>query len=219
MIRKERVNMWNEARSNPAAVAPGAEVLRQESPLIGLGGALKLGAGRAERKFWLRERAFCELVTLRGDGNDAAFAEAVARVIGCRPPVKPNTVARGTEYDVLWLGPDEWLVRSLQPQHSGLERRLAAALEGQFASAVDNSSGSTVLELGGERVRDVLARGCPLDLHPRGFAPGQCAQSHYFKASIVLLPVSGDSYEIVVRRSFADYFCTILLDAARPLIA
>jgi sarcosine oxidase subunit gamma len=59
----------------------------------------------------------------------------------------------------------------------------------------------------------LLARGCPLDLHPRVLARGQCVQSHYFKASIVLVPLGSDSYEIVVRRSFADYFCRILLDA------
>jgi hypothetical protein len=64
----------------------------------------------------------------------------------------------------------------------------------------------------------LLARGCPLDLHPRVLARGQCVQSHYFKASIVLVPLGSDSYEIVVRRSFADYFCRIMLDAAAPLL-
>ncbi|EEP84790.1 sarcosine oxidase gamma subunit [Burkholderia mallei GB8 horse 4] len=70
---------------------------------------------------------------------------------------------------------------------------------------------------GERRARDVLARGCPLDLHPRVFGVGQCAQSHYFKASITLVPTGDDSYDIVVRRSFADYFCRIMLDAATPL--
>lgn len=210
--------MWSEARSNGGAGTAAEGVhLRQESPLVGLGGALKQAAGRAGQKFWVRERAFCELVTLRGDVRDPAFTEAVASVVGCAPPSRANTVARGAQYDILWLGPDEWLVRSLQPQNTGLAERLAAVLAGQFASAVDNSSGSTVLEIGGERVRDVIARGCPLDLHPKGFAPGQCAQSHFFKASMVLVPTGAETYEIVVRRSFADYFCRILLDAAQPL--
>lgn len=66
-------------------------------------------------------------------------------------------------------------------------------------------------------MRDVLARGCPLDLHPRVFKPGQCAQSHYFKTSIVLVPTGDDAFEIVLRRSFADYFVRIMLDAAAPL--
>jgi sarcosine oxidase subunit gamma len=128
-------------------------------------------------------------------------------------------VARGNGYDVLWLGPDEWLVRSQQQQAAMAESKLVQALAGQFASAVDIGSGYTLLEVSGEKVRDVLARGCPLDLHPRVFTPGQCAQSHYFKASIVLIPVSEDAFELVVRRSFADYFCRIMLDAAAPLLS
>jgi sarcosine oxidase, subunit gamma len=216
--------MWNEARSN-APGAPSALVQRtagevwQESPLVGVGDLLKAHQAGASKKFSLSERPFRELVNLRGEASDPAFVAAVESVTGCPPPAKPNTVARGNGYDVLWLGPDEWLVRSHQQQGATLEAKLRQALAGQFASAVDIGSGYTVLEVSGEKVREVLARGCPLDLHPRVFAAGQCAQSHYFKASIVLVPLSGDSFELVVRRSFADYFCRIMLDAAAPLLS
>jgi sarcosine oxidase, subunit gamma len=191
----------------------------QESPLVGVADLLKAHRAGKSKAFRLSERPFCDLVNLRGDAADPAFVEAVERVSGCRLPVRPNTIARGEARDILWLGPDEWLVRSSEPQPARFEATLTAALAGQFASAVDVGSGYTVLELDGPKVRDVLARGCPLDLHPGLFAPGQCAQSHYFKASIVLVPVSGDAYEVIVRRSFADYFVRIMLDAAAPLLA
>ena len=210
--------MWNEARNNGAASGVAHQPWG-ESPLAGVGELVKKHSAAGSKKFNLREKAFCDLVNLRGDVNDAAFVGAVESVTGCRLPAKPNTVARGNGYDVLWLGPDEWLVRSLQPQAPVAEDKLVAALQGQFASAVDIGSGWTVLEISGEKVRDVIARGCPLDLHPRILAPGQCAQSHYFKASIVLVPVADDVYEIVVRRSFADYFVRIMLDAAEPLMS
>lgn len=155
---------------------------------------------------------------MRGEPNDPAFVRAFEQVVGCRPPVKPNTVARGADHDVLWLGPDEWLVRSNGAVAAGaLEAKLAQAVQGLYAAAVDVGSGYTVVEVSGARARDVLARGCPLDLHPRVFGVGQCAQSHYFKASITLVPTGDDSYDIIVRRSFADYFCRIMLDAATPL--
>ena len=216
--------MWNETRNNaPGATSAVAQRVAgqpwQESPLAGVGELMKKHAASRSKKFHLREKAFCDLVNLRGDVRDAAFVSAVQGVTGCEPPAKPNTVARGNGYDVLWLGPDEWLVRSQQAQAPVAEEKLVAALQGQFASAVDIGSGWTVLEISGEKVRDVIARGCPLDLHPRALAPGQCAQSHYFKASIVLVPVAGDTYEIVVRRSFADYFVRIMLDAAEPLMS
>jgi sarcosine oxidase, subunit gamma len=216
--------MWNEARSKApdaasAIVQRAAGEVWQESPLTGAGDLLKAHQAGASKKFSLSERPFRDLVNLRGDANDPAFVSAVESVTGCRPSAKPNTVVRGNAYDVLWLGPDEWLVCSRQQQAATLEGKLTQALTGQFASAVDIGSGYTLLEVSGEKVRDVIARGCPLDLHPRVFAPGQCAQSHYFKASIVLVPASEDTYELVVRRSFADYFCRIMLDAAAPLMS
>jgi sarcosine oxidase subunit gamma len=51
------------------------------------------------------------------------------------------------------------------------------------------------------------------------FGEGQCAQSHYFKASLTLVPLGGDRFEMIVRRSFADYFVKMMLDAAEPLLS
>jgi sarcosine oxidase subunit gamma len=207
--------MWNENRNDAVALEGRT---RLESPLVGAQDLLAANQALKSKAFRLRERPFLELVNVRGDASDAAFVSAFEKVIGTRLPVKSNTVAQASDYDVLWLGPDEWLVRSSEPRASELEARLEAAFVGTFATAVDVGSGYTVLEASGERVRDVISRGCPLDLHPRVLARGQCAQSHYFKASIVLLPTADDTFEIVVRRSFADYFCRIMLDAAQPLL-
>ena len=64
-------------------------------------------------------------------------------------------------------------------------------------------------------MRELLAKGCPLDLHPRAFDVGQCAQSHLAKAPILIRQLDREpSFEIVVRRSFADYFWLWLEDAA-----
>ncbi|MEX3633562.1 sarcosine oxidase subunit gamma [Paraburkholderia sp. BR14320] len=218
--------MWNETGGTVSVVdrtigrQNGAW---QESPLVGVDGLLKQHQASATAAFRLGERPFLELVNMRGDTRDAAFIRAVEQVIGCKPPEKANTVARGNGYDMVWLGPDEWLVRS-ETAHDAtrtapLLALLGAAFAGVFASAVDVGSGYTVLEIKGTRTRDVLARGCPLDLHPKLFGVGQCAQSHYFKASITLLPTGADSFDIVVRRSFADYFVRIMLDAAEPLMS
>ncbi|UIF87405.1 sarcosine oxidase subunit gamma [Cupriavidus sp. UYPR2.512] len=215
--------MWNETgNATPVADMPATDArqrgVRLESPFIGATDLLNAQQARASKHFVMRERAFLDLVNVRGDLSDPVFVDAFEGVVGCCPPAAPNTVARSTNYDVLWLGPDEWLVRSNGPVPAGvLEPKLAQAIAGAYAAAVDVGSGYTVVEISGGRVRDVLARGCPLDLHPRVLKPGQCLQSHYFKASIVLVPTGVDRFEIVVRRSFADYFCRIMLDAAQPL--
>ncbi|MFT4066465.1 sarcosine oxidase subunit gamma [Paraburkholderia sp.] len=218
--------MWNETGGTVSIVdrTVGRQTgVWQESPLVAAAALLEHHQATANAAFRLGERPFLELVNVRGDTRDAAFIRAVEQVIGCRPPEKANTSARGNGYDMLWLGPDEWLARSAAAhdatRSAPLQTKLGAAFAGVFASAVDVGSGYTVLEISGTRTRDVLARGCPLDLHPRLFGEGQCAQSHYFKASMTLLPTGADSFDIVVRRSFADYFVRIMLDAAEPLMS
>ena len=37
-------------------------------------------------------------------------------------------------------------------------------------------------------------------------------------ARFVLVPTAADRFELVVRRSFADYFFRIMIDAATPLM-
>ena len=208
--------MWNENRSNAVLAGMGVHL---ESPLVGAQALLDANQAQQSKLFRLRERPFLELVNVRGDARDGAFVAAVESVIGARLPTQPNTVARGSEYDALWLGPDEWLLRSNEARKPELEGKLRTALGALFASVVDVGSGYTVLEASGERVRDVISRGCPLDLHPKLLHRGQCVQSHYFKASIVLIPTADDTFELIVRRSFADYFCRIMLDAAAPIVS
>jgi sarcosine oxidase, subunit gamma len=208
--------MWNENRNN-AAVAGVRSPL--ESPLVGAQALLDANLALQSKAFRLRERPFLDLVNVRGDARDGAFVAAVESAIGVRLPAKPNTVARGAEYDMLWLGPDEWLVRSNEACTPELEGKLRRAFGTLFASVVDVGSGYTVLEASGDRVREVISRGCPLDLHPQVLQPGQCAQSHYFKAPIMLIPIAYDTFELVVRRSFGDYFCRIIVDAAAPIVS
>lgn len=214
--------MLNETLE-PMPLAERVAAVRLESPFIGATDVVSGHVARPSKAFAMRELPFRDLVMVRGEPQDASFTSGFAQALGCRLPVQPNTRSMGAEYDALWLGPDEWLVRSAGPVEAGLlEEKLTGALsgnEGSWATAVDVGSGYTVVELSGTRVREVLARGCPLDLHPRLFKEGQCAQSFFFKASIVLIPTGADRYEVVVRRSFADYFCRILLDAAAPLMS
>jgi sarcosine oxidase subunit gamma len=208
--------MWNENRSNVAVAGVRTSL---ESPFVGAQALLDKSVALQSKAFRLRERPFLDLANLRGDARDGAFVAAVEGAIGVRLPMKPNTVAKGAEYDALWLGPDEWLIRSAEARRPELEAKVRTALGALFASVVDVGSGYTVVEASGDRVREVIARGCPLDLHPQVLQPGQCAQSHYFKAPIVLIPTAYDTFELVVRRSFADYFCRIISDAAEPIVS
>jgi len=113
-------------------------------------------------------------------------------------PVEPNTVAG----DVLWLGPDEWLVLGGQEQDYP-----------DAAAAVDVSANRVCLELVGGDVEDVLARGCSLDLHSTVFSPGRCAQTLLARAEVILHRTDLQTFRILVRPSLAPYLRAWLDDA------
>jgi sarcosine oxidase subunit gamma len=78
----------------------------------------------------------------------------------------------------------------------------------------DVSAQRTTLELSAPRARDVLAKGCSLDLHPRAFGPGRCAQTDLGRANVVLHQVDeGPTYELLVAGSLAAYLAAWLADA------
>ena len=165
----------------------------------------------------LRSVEMCELafwghVNLRGDSGDEAFQAGVEGVVGARAPVMPNIVARAGERAIVWLGPDEWLVVSAPESREGVAKGLEEALSGLHVAVNDISSGQTIIRLRGPRARDLLNKGCPLDLHPRVFGAGQCAQSHIGKSNALIIQVDDEpTYDIIVRRSFADYLARWLL--------
>ncbi|HKF72269.1 MAG TPA: sarcosine oxidase subunit gamma family protein [Stellaceae bacterium] len=145
------------------------------------------------------------LLNLRGDAQAEAFRSAVAGVLGVALPVEPNTVAASGDIEILWLGPDEWLVvRSAN--HTGLSDQLDAALAGLHHSVIDVSQGRVVLELEGPEARAVLAQAASLDLRARAFGPGQCAQTPLARVPVILQGIDAPPrLRVFVRASFAPY--------------
>lgn len=186
------------------------------SPLSGLleadGRALERGEDRAAK---LSEIRGLRLVNLRVDPGDAAAAGAVRGVLGFGLPDAPNTIAQGQGLAALWLAPQEWLLRGAGSGGADLAPRLESALSDRFFAVNELSDAFAVMRLQGPQSRAALSAGCPLDLHPRVFKRDQCAQSHFFKSSILLwaLADDGNAWEITVRRSFSDYVARMLLDA------
>lgn len=144
-----------------------------------------------------------EHVNLRGDPADAAFAAAVAGVLGFELPRAANTTAAGGSHVAYWLGPDEWLVAT--DDAAALTARLQPALAGSFSAVTEVGGGNEVLVLPAATARDALASECPLDLHPGAFRPGHCAQTRFAHAVVLLRALDNGDIELIVRRSFAAY--------------
>ena len=147
---------------------------------------------------------------------DVRLGPDVADRLRIALPAEPNTWVAVDEGLAIWLGPDEWLLTGTTRTPDDLETPVRAAVIPLGGSVTDVSAQRITLRLTGDRVRDVLAKGCSIDLHPRVFGRGRSAQSTLGRAGVVLLSLSdsGDDYIVLVRSSFAGYLADWLLDAA-----
>jgi sarcosine oxidase subunit gamma len=139
-----------------------------------------------------------------------------AAMLGRAPyplPTTPNTAWEEGPRAALWLGPDEWLVLGPPGAGADIVGELGAAFEGSHRSIVDVSANRVALELSGPRAKEILSKGCAIDLHPRAWRPGMCAQTMLARAQVILHERS-DTTGILVRPSFADYLVDWLIDAS-----
>lgn len=162
----------------------------------------------------LSEIPFVQMLNIRGNAADARFLQAVLDATGLSLPVQANTASLSPTRQLLWLGPDEWLLKLKDGQCDAVESALHAALQGQHSALVRVGDGNTTLTVQGPAAADLLSRGCPLDLHPRVFPAGSLAQTHIAKASATVLCVEATThFELTIRRSFADYLFRWLSEA------
>ena len=143
------------------------------------------------------------LLVVRAEPTLAGLAGAFSDALGLDLPERLGSTASGTRC-ARWLAPDEWLLSCPPAESADLERRLRAALDGAFA-VTNVTGGYAVLEIAGPDARTALAKSTPLDVDPRAFAPGRVAGTVFAKTTLTLRHVEDGRYELICRRSFADY--------------
>jgi len=171
---------------------------------------------RSERPgLYVYERSSLGHLNLRGEAGDREFLKRVEQCLGISPPVQPNTYTENAKFTIFWFGPNEWLLITPPRSEGDMARELRETLQGLFFAVTDVTHGETVIRIRGNRTLDVLRKGCSLDLHPTVFGPGCCAQTLLGKAGIAIRWVDpSPSFDLIVRRSFAEYLAFWLKDAA-----
>jgi sarcosine oxidase subunit gamma len=152
----------------------------------------------------LAEATIAAAWNVQGDPARSPFVEEARRIFGVALPLAPNTSARRVGVAAHWLGPASWLLVGGTPSSFGGYTAARDALNAAGAALFDVSASRVAWSLSGPHATDVLAKGCPLDLHPRAFAAGACAQSVYLHVN-VLIEKRDDTptFAVMVARSFA----------------
>jgi sarcosine oxidase, subunit gamma len=158
----------------------------------------------------LRELPASTMIDLRLDPADRAQLDSAQSTLGFALPLTPGKTAACENRLAIWFGPDQWLVVAPTADAGTLMR----AFDMHALSAVDVSDLRAAFELTGRRARDVLAKGCAIDLHPRAFGPGDCALTALARVRVALHQVQTEpTYRTLVERSVAPYLWDWLVDA------
>jgi sarcosine oxidase subunit gamma len=142
------------------------------------------------------------------------FLEPIEGLSDLRLPLEPNRFTENDRATALWLGPDEWLLVVPSGTEQTVTKALCQAGRDHFFAITDVSHGHTTVNISGSEAIDTLTKGCSLDLHPSVFRSGCCAQTLLAKAGVVIRRLDGPhSFDLIVRRSFAEYLVLWLQDA------
>ncbi len=190
-----------------------ADLLIRQSALAALGLESRARAARGEAGVALAEQPLRTILDLRANAGDAELLGTLQGLLDFELPLAPNTTTAKGKVTALWLGPDEWWLVSGDPKLD-LAGKLRDGLQGLHAAVTEVGESRSCIEVSGPRAREVLAKACPLDLHPRAFQAGACAQSHLAKAAGLIHQTSdAPVYDLYVPRSFAEYLWRWLEDA------
>jgi sarcosine oxidase subunit gamma len=166
----------------------------------------RYGRSTASPGVTVREMRGAGLATVTArKGRRAALLDAARSAFGAELPATPKRV-EGREIAFVWSGPDQWLACKHPAPSEGMEAFLAAPFAG-LASIVDQSHGRTLLRVTGPHVRDALAKGVAVDLHPRAFKSGDAAATLVSHIPVHLWQIDDrPTYEFAVARSLAQSF-------------
>ncbi|MCI4664396.1 MAG: sarcosine oxidase subunit gamma [Neomegalonema sp.] len=180
----------------------------RKSPLLGL----KAPDGAMARLSEAHRRG---MFTVKGDLADPALITAVQTAVGAPPPQQRKYVAAG-ECGAIWMAPDELLLLAPYGEVGAKVRLIEETTRPGACMAVDVSDARAVIQVAGQGAREMLAKVCPLDMHPSAFGPGDVRRSRIGSVAGAVVQVSGspETFELYCFRSVADYVWELLCVAA-----
>ena len=149
------------------------------------------------------ETTFAAAWNVQGDAELFLFAQTARQVFGLALPGAPNTTSRTDALTALWLGPKSWLLVAAEPSTLTDFAAKRAKINDARGALFDITASCCAWTVAGPQATTVLAKGCPLDFHPRVFAERACAQSLFGHVNVLFYRRNAASFTLVVARSFA----------------
>lgn len=136
----------------------------------------------------------------------------LSNAFGCRLPGLRRFVV-GDRLTLLWADAEGWWAEAQAATPSAILGEIASVLDGR-AAIVDQGGGHVFLRLTGPRVKDLLSKGCPVDLHPDAFPMGSCAPTVMAHCRVHLRVEPTDAFGLLIPTSYAQSFRDWIEEAA-----
>ncbi|MEJ2044043.1 MAG: sarcosine oxidase subunit gamma family protein [Reinekea sp.] len=188
--------------------------IQGESPLHHVGFETLAEHGPKTGGVVLRELKLLGHLTLRCNPESKEQLTAAKKILGVDLPLAPLTSDEKDGVSVRWIAPDEWLILVPGDKAYSIEASFRNNMPGHY-SIVNSSGGSTVLQVSGDQVVDMLKRCTPVDLHIKEFPVGKVVSTVFAKSGAVIRRTGNTQFELVIRRSFADYIWLWIQDASQ----
>ena len=165
----------------------------------------------AEVGVTLREQRPSSILQINAAPDGHAFESALSAWHLTASPT-PGRACTGADLALLWIGPGQWLAISESRAASELVGSLRGALADTDATVTDLSHARTVVAVEGRAAREVLAKGCPVDVDV--LAADDCVTSLLGHLTVTVHCRDADAFSVYVFRSFGLALWEWLLDAA-----
>ncbi|MDC0074374.1 hypothetical protein OAK17_05945 [Alphaproteobacteria bacterium] len=131
-------------------------------------------------------------------------------------PRSVNLFTHNKDYQVLCLGPDEWLFISDLNNKDSLIYNMNKIRFDDFVSISDVSFNRNFIEISGEKCIDLITSISSFPM--KDFKSGECVQSEISKIQVILMCIETDyKYNILVRSSFSRFLSEVIIDQTRLL--
>lgn len=171
----------------------------------------RFGVSSGQPGVTITERRHLTLLHVEHRDDDAESPLAIATAVGFPLPRAGQTAEKDGRR-VIWLGPSRSLISTSGSSADGLSDAIASSVPN--AAVNDISSSRVVLRLSGPNARDVLAAGCPFDLHESVFKAGMTATTNVGHYTAILDCIDTDTIDVYVARSYGVSFWQWLIEAA-----
>ena len=153
-----------------------------------------------------RGLALCQLMARRGKASELANEFGLSG--------EPGKATTNEEFTAIPLSPGNWMMIGESGRDGDFTKSISDRA-GKLGYASEQSHGRTVLRVDGDRARDLMRKGCRLDLHPSVTEPGFCAQCQMAQTGVILHQIDDAStYDLIVFAGLARPFYEWLCDAA-----